>query len=105
MGNALSRGVEGSLSIQLERHEFDAGEVIDGTVVLRVVKPIKCYGKRVDLANTFVLKTSGLTHALLSTAGLMLELKGLEHVGWQEQHGKIHTRHEFNALKTTRHVL
>jgi phage gp46-like protein len=53
------RASKGSLSLHLERHEFDAGEIIEGTLVLRVVKPIRSYGKRGNFADTCILGTSG----------------------------------------------
>jgi hypothetical protein len=48
MGKVASVEVESStLEVVVERDAFYTGELVEGAVVLRVIKPIQCRGKSV----------------------------------------------------------
>lgn len=46
VAKAFGVGVKGALCVLLERDAFDAGEVVQGVVMLRVAKPIECRGQQ-----------------------------------------------------------
>jgi hypothetical protein len=51
VAKVLGVGVKGGLEVLVERDVIDAGDLVEGVVVLRVTKPIQCRGASMVLCS------------------------------------------------------
>jgi len=92
MGEAVSGAVKSLLKVLVERDAFSAGELIEGTVVLRLTEPIQCQGQSVSWSIALFIKGIHQKRPAWRWLGsewhlvveLSLSIEGTERISWTE---------------------